>query len=87
MFCKVGDRVLVNGGGEGGDGQQQQQQQHRLGTLRFCGTTEFAAGVWAGVALDRPEGRNDGAVKGVIYFRCKEGHGVFVPAGKVAKVR
>ena len=58
----------------------------RLGTLRYCGTTDFSAGVWAGVALDAPEGKNDGTVKGVTYFRCKKEHGVFVQAAKVAKV-
>lgn len=59
----------------------------KLGTLRFCGTTDFAAGVWAGVALDSADGgRNDGSVRGVVYFRCRENHGVFVPAARVAKV-
>ena len=68
---KVGDRVIVNG--------------NKLGTLRFCGTTDFAPGVWAGVEYDEEEGKNDGTVKGVMYFKCPRNHGVFVLANKVAK--
>ena len=33
--------------------------------VRFCGTTEFAPGIWAGVELDTADGRNDGIVKGM----------------------
>ncbi len=37
--------------------------------FRFCGTTEFATGMWAGVELDTQEGKNDGTVRGIRYFR------------------
>lgn len=46
----VGCRVLVGGA--------------KTGTLRYLGPTEFAKGVWAGVELDEPQGKNDGAVSG-----------------------
>ena len=67
-LTKVGDRVIVGG--------------TRLGTLRFCGTTDFAPGVWAGVEYDEEEGKNDGTVQGVVYFKCPRNHGVFVLANK-----
>ena len=51
----------------------------RLNTMyyfnRYCGTTEFATGIWAGVELDDPDGKNNGSVKGVMYFKCKPNHG------------
>jgi len=52
------------------------------GTVRFVGTTSFAAGKWIGVELDGPNGKNNGIVQGKRYFLCKDGYGVFVrPAG------
>lgn len=49
-----------------------------MGTLRFCGSTEFAGGLWAGVELQQPEGKNDGSVAGVHYFTCRMKHGIIV---------
>ena len=71
MGLKLSDRVVVGGG--------------KLGTLRFCGTTEFATGIWAGVELDTAEGRNDGTVKGMRYFHCEPNHGIFVSPSKLSK--
>ena len=36
----------------------------------FCGRVEFAGGVWAGLEVAEGEGRNDGSVDGISYFRC-----------------
>jgi dynactin complex subunit len=49
-----------------------------LGTVRFIGEAGFAPGLWVGVELDVPQGKNDGAVKGIRYFTCQHGFGVFV---------
>ncbi|XP_025109929.1 CAP-Gly domain-containing linker protein 3-like isoform X2 [Pomacea canaliculata] len=70
---EVGDRVIVAG--------------QRKGTIRYMGETQFAPGFWFGIELDRPVGKNDGSVKGVRYFTCKEKHGVFAPLSRIQKLR
>ncbi|CAI7996554.1 CAP-Gly domain-containing linker protein 4, partial [Geodia barretti] len=53
-----------------------------FGVVRFIGTTQFAKGVWLGIELRKPNGKNDGSVKGHRYFRCKPSHGLFVKPEK-----
>ncbi|XP_046726852.1 centrosome-associated protein 350 isoform X2 [Silurus meridionalis] len=66
----IGDRVLVS--------------NIQPGTLRFKGRTSFADGFWAGVELDVAKGSNDGTYNGVVYFQCKENHGIFAPPDKIS---
>lgn len=47
---KIGDRVVVSG--------------TKHGVVRYLGETGFAKGEWAGIELDEPLGKNDGAVAG-----------------------
>ncbi|XP_015284641.1 PREDICTED: centrosome-associated protein 350-like [Gekko japonicus] len=68
----IGDRVLVS--------------NVQPGTLRFKGLTSFAKGFWAGVELDKPEGRNSGTYDGIKYFDCKEKHGIFAPPHKISRI-
>ena len=70
---EVGDRVLVGG--------------TKPGTVAFVGNTQFAKGVWAGLVLDTPEGKNDGSVAGVSYFQCPPNHGLFSRPEKLARVQ
>ena len=56
------------------------------GILRFIGPTRFSTGLWCGIELSRPDGRNNGTVKGVKYFNCKFNYGIFVHAEKVTLV-
>ncbi|KAJ3080442.1 CAP-GLY domain-containing linker protein 3, partial [Physocladia obscura] len=73
---EVGDRVSVVRNGI-----------HFEGTLRFIGTTAFAAGEWIGVELDQSEDcNNDGKVGGVSYFECPPGRGVFLRRDAIDKV-
>ncbi|XP_066122916.1 CAP-Gly domain-containing linker protein 4 isoform X3 [Saccopteryx bilineata] len=70
---KLGDRVVIAG--------------QKVGTLRFCGATEFASGQWAGIELDEPEGKNNGSVGKVQYFKCAPKYGIFAPLSKISKAK
>lgn len=53
------------------------------GVICFVGPTHFQSGLWVGVELDTPTGRNDGTVQGIQYFICKPRHGIFVRHDKL----
>ena len=53
-------------------------KQKKHGVLKFIGETKFSSGVWCGVELREPCGKNDGSVAGVRYFKCDDQHGIFV---------
>ncbi|CAK7296318.1 CAP-Gly domain-containing linker protein 4 isoform X2 [Vulpes vulpes] len=73
LGLRLGDRVVIAG--------------QKVGTLRFCGTTEFASGQWAGIELDEPEGKNNGSVGKVQYFKCAPKYGIFAPLSKISKAK
>ena len=66
----IGDKVLVNS---------------NIGTLRYIGETAFAEGVWLGVELAEPAGKNNGSVDGKKYFTCPEQRGIFVRPNKATR--
>ncbi|KAH8857664.1 CAP-Gly domain-containing linker protein 4 [Schistosoma japonicum] len=69
---QIGDRVLVAG--------------QRKGILRFIGQTQFAPGIWYGVELEQPVGKNNGSINGIRYFDCAVGHGIFAPINRIQKI-
>lgn len=69
---QVGDQVLVDG--------------VKSGVIGFIGQTQFARGVWVGVILDTPEGKNNGSVGGVHYFDCAPNHGLFTRIQKLTRI-
>lgn len=60
-----------------------QDKKEKYGVLRYMGKPEFADGVWCGVELDGPRGKNNGSLQGIRYFSCDTNYGVFVPVSKV----
>ncbi|XP_048479588.1 restin homolog isoform X1 [Plutella xylostella] len=71
---RLGDRVIVSS-----------SRGSKAGTLKYVGVTDFAPGVWAGVELDDPLGKNDGSVDGKRYFECSPRFGLFAPISKVSR--
>ena len=51
--------------------------------LRYIGDVDFAEGIWLGVELRTPKGKNDGSVQGRRYFLCRPNHGLIVRPSKV----
>ena len=41
---------------------------NKRGFVRYIGLTKFAQGIWIGVELEEPHGKNDGALKGGIIL-------------------
>ena len=68
---QVGDACWVNGS--------------KLGTVAFIGETQFKEGVWAGVILDTPDGKNDGSLNGVAYFVTEPNRGIFCRLNKLTR--
>uniref|UniRef100_A0AC35UD94 CAP-Gly domain-containing protein n=1 Tax=Rhabditophanes sp. KR3021 TaxID=114890 RepID=A0AC35UD94_9BILA len=66
---KLGDHVAVFG-----------KEGERIGEVAFVGKTEFAEGLWIGVILKTPIGKNDGTVNGKRYFECEPNFGIFAKA-------
>lgn len=64
----VGDRVWVQG--------------IKPGYIVYIGDVQFARGEWAGIVLDKPEGKNDGSVHG---GRCFEQKKLFLFTKKITK--
>lgn len=58
----------------------------REATIRFLGATEFSEGRWVGIELTDATGKNDGEVKGVRYFACEPGFGMFVRPSAIAAI-
>ncbi|TIB13179.1 hypothetical protein E3P92_02361 [Wallemia ichthyophaga] len=55
----------------------------KLGHVRFIGKVGFQYGIWIGVELDEPVGKNDGSVQCVRYFETKPKHGSFVKSDRI----
>ncbi|UJR37400.1 hypothetical protein I4U23_030105 [Adineta vaga] len=72
----IGARVIVN---------TDHQICKKTGTVQFVGTTSFKEGTWYGVELDEAVGKHNGSVRGQVYFKCPENHGIFVRRNKIQR--
>ncbi|XP_026857246.2 kinesin-like protein KIF13B isoform X2 [Electrophorus electricus] len=70
-WLRVGETVLV--------------ANSKCGTVRYVGHTDFSDGVWVGVELNTPAGKNDGSVAGRQYFNCKPNYGMLVRPDRVSQ--
>ncbi|XP_032573459.1 dynactin subunit 1 [Drosophila sechellia] len=70
---KLGQRVEVTG-------------KNLQGKVAYVGRTNFAAGLWYGVVLDEPLGKNNGSVHGSVYFKCPTNCGLFVRAQQLVRI-
>ncbi|PAV68258.1 hypothetical protein WR25_11021 [Diploscapter pachys] len=59
-------------------GTRVETEKNGKGRVVFCGEAQFADGVWVGVILDEPKGKNNGTVKDVKYFECEPNYGLFI---------
>ncbi|KAL4218427.1 Kinesin-like protein kif13b [Mactra antiquata] len=73
-WVQVGESVLVT---------SSKSASKMTGVVQFVGNVEFATGPWVGVELDLPEGKNNGSVNGIPYFKCRARHGIFVRHDKL----
>jgi len=55
------------------------RNESRSGILKYIGPVEFQTGIWCGIHLDTPTGKNNGTVQEKSYFDCPDNHGVFIP--------
>ncbi|XP_022231373.2 LOW QUALITY PROTEIN: dynactin subunit 1 [Drosophila obscura] len=70
---KLGQRVEVTG-------------KNLQGRVAYVGRTNFAAGLWFGVILDEPLGKNNGTLQGSTYFKCSRNCGLFVRGQQLLRI-
>ncbi|RVD80635.1 uncharacterized protein DFL_008529 [Arthrobotrys flagrans] len=71
---KVGERCIVG-----------EIEAGRRGEVAYVGLVEKIpqGGIWVGVRLDEPTGKNDGSIDGVRFFEAGSNHGTFVRPNRV----
>lgn len=70
----IGCRVLINTG---------HTIINKQGIIRYIGEITVQKGLFYGIELDEPVGKNDGSLKDHRYFQCKTNHGTFVLGDKI----
>ena len=72
--CEIGARCEINTNSE----------FPKRGEVAYVGEIEGKKGIFIGVRLDEPYGKNDGSYKGQRYFESLPKYGVFVTPSKIS---
>ncbi|KAF2847726.1 hypothetical protein T440DRAFT_186579 [Plenodomus tracheiphilus IPT5] len=59
-------------------GQTVETSAGQRGLVRYVGPLHFAEGIYIGIELSTPDGKNNGSVRGQEYFSCANDHGLFI---------
>jgi tubulin-specific chaperone B len=65
------------------EGSGENTDQRRRGKIAYIGELADRMGVFVGVHLDEPLGKNDGSLNGHSYFQAAPRYGVFVRPSQV----
>ncbi|CAJ0575205.1 unnamed protein product, partial [Mesorhabditis spiculigera] len=77
--CELRAHVL---GDRGGTDKAAAEPEGNIGIIKYVGEVKWAKGRYAGVQFHGRVGRHGGEVKGVKYFSCPPGHGLYIPVQK-----
>ena len=55
----------------------------RRGEVKYVGKVDGTKGWWVGIQLDEAWGKNNGSLKGKVYFTCEDNYGIFCRPNKV----
>ena len=69
----IGDKVLLDNGIKG--------------EVRFIGHVGDKKGIFYGIKLTEPKGKNNGCIDSVKYFECEEDYGLFVHRSRIKKFK
>ena len=54
-----------------------------FGKIQYIGPIENKDGIWVGIELNKPVGKNNGTYMGIKYFDCRPNYGIFVKENKI----
>jgi dynactin 1 len=67
-------------------GQTVETNAHQQGLVQYVGPIHVAEGDWLGIELPKPEGKNDGSLRGERYFSCPPFHGLFTKESNILTI-
>ena len=69
-------------------GQRVELVEKKLfGKIAYIGPVDPHPGIYYGLVLDEPKGKNNGSYKDKTYFNCAENHGIFVRKNQISSLQ